>query len=118
MSWLIRLGLPLKPQKHAKLFLKLSHLFDHFGSDIGGMHMLITGKNNNGIVRNIKWFIIARDNHGPYIPIIPVVILVKKLVAQQLDLTGAMPCMNLISLKEYLNEMSDLNIHTYSKITN
>lgn len=115
LSWLVRFNLPINLQKHANLFLKLSHLFDRFGSDQGGMHMIITGKDKKGNSKTIRWFIIAKDNDGPYIPTIPSIILTKKLLQGDLNVTGAMPCVNLISLEEYLAELEGRNVTVYTE---
>ena len=113
LSWLVRFHLSSHLEKHANLLLKLSHLFDQFGSYDGGMHMIISGKDRMGNPKTIKWFIIAKNNAGPFIPTIPSVILAKKLIKDNLDLTGAMPCINLISLEEYLAELDQSKISVY-----
>lgn len=118
MSWLVRLNFPINLEKHANLLLKLSHWFDPFGSSDGGMHMIISGKDNLSKPKKIKWFIIAKNNEGPFIPAIPSVILAKKLMSGKLDLSGAMPCMNLISLEEYLIELDQSKINVYTEVQN
>lgn len=110
MSYLVRMGLPLSLAKHAKLLLSLSHIFDPLGSPNGGMHVLITGKNKAGKPLEMKWFIIAKDNDGPQIPCIPAIILSKKIISNGLSLTGAMPCVGLINLDEYMLELQGFAI--------
>lgn len=101
LSWLVRFGLPINLTKHATFLLKLSHLFDYFGSSNGGMHMIISGKDHSKNPKTIKWFIIAKNGSGTQIPAIPAIILTKKLINYKINQTGAMPCMNLITLEEY-----------------
>lgn len=113
MSWLVRLGLPLDLTNKASFLLNVSNWFDYFGSPDGGMHMIIKGKGKNGKVKEIKWFIIAKDGDGPQIPPIPAIVLAKKLSAGKLLYTGAKPCVGLVSLNEYLNELKEFNISTY-----
>lgn len=115
LSWLVRLHFSFHLEKQASLLLKLSHLFDSFGSANGGMHIIISGKDHSGNSKTITWFIIAKNNEGPFIPTIPSVILAKKLVAGSLNLTGALPCMNLISLEEYLKELDQNKIQIYTQ---
>ena len=112
LSWCVRLGFPLRLQNHAKSFLKISHWFDRFGSNDGGMHMIISGKDLQGKPKTIKWFIIARNGSGPHIPTIPSIILSKKLLQDKIHLSGAITSMNLITLEEYLSELQDDNIQT------
>lgn len=105
LSWMIRSKLPINLEKHAQILLKISNFFDRFGSYDGGMHMILSEKDKKGNPKTIKWFIIAKNNEGPFIPVIPAIILTKKLIQNELNLRGAFPCMNLISLEEYLSDV-------------
>ena len=107
---LVKAGLPLNLPKYAGMLLKISNLFDWLGSDDGGMHMIINGVDKEGQAKQIKWFIIAKDGDGTQIPTIPAIILAKKIIAGEFDKIGAMPCMSLISLEEYLTELKKFNI--------
>lgn len=113
LSWLVRLGLPINLEKHAKILLQASHLLDRFGSEDGGMHMIISGKDKQGKSKTIKWFLIAENGNGPHIPTIPAIILTKKLLNNNIKLTGAMPCIGLISLEEYLAELKEYNVKVF-----
>lgn len=110
MSYLVRIGLPLNLPKHAKFLLSLSHIFDSFGTTSGGMHMLMKGKNKEGQLLEIKWFIIAKDNDGPQIPCVPAIILSKKIIQDKLHTSGAMPCVGMITLDEYMKELEGFSI--------
>jgi len=112
MSWLVRLGLPLNLEKRSAFLLNLSNKFDIFGSPDGGMHIIMKGKDKNGKPKEIKWFIIAKEGDGPQIPTIPAIILAKKLAAGEIIEAGAKPCVGLVKLDEYLDELKDFDIHT------
>ncbi len=112
LSYLVRIGLPLNLSKHAKFLLSLSHIFDLFGTTNGGMHMLMKGTNKEGKHLEIKWFIIAKDNDGPQIPCIPAIILSKKIIQGKLHARGAMPCIGMITLDEYMKELEGFSIFT------
>jgi hypothetical protein len=113
VSWLIRLGLPVNLGKYAAELLRFSHYFDFLGSADGGMHVIIKGKNHKGEAHQKKWFIIAKNGDGPQIPCIPTIILAKKLVNDEITLTGAMPCVGIILLSEYLRELEGFAISFY-----
>lgn len=113
MSYLVRMGLPLNLPKHARFLLSLSHIFDLFGTSNGGMHMLIKGTNKKGKPIEIKWFIIAKDNDGPQIPCVPAIILSKKIIQDKLHASGAMPCVGMITLDEYMKELEGFSIKQY-----
>ena len=112
LSGLVRAGLPLRLERHAGLLLKLSNLFNHFGSADGGMHMIMQGLDHHAHPLTRKWFIIARNGHGPEIPTVPAIILAKKLWAGEDLPSGAYPCVGLVSLSDYLDELSAFDIET------
>lgn len=113
MSWLVRMGLPIDLTKYSAALLKASNWFDFLGSADGGMHIILEGKNKLGQSIRKKWFIIALDGDGPYIPTIPAVVLTKKILSGQFNAAGAFPCVGLVSLEEYLNELKHLKVKTY-----
>jgi hypothetical protein len=115
MSYLVRIGVPFNLPKQAKFLLSLSHIFDSFGTTSGGMHMLIKGITKEGKPLEIKWFIIAKDNDGPQIPAVPAIILSKKIIRGQLDARGAMPCVGMITLEEYMKELEEFSIKQYEE---
>lgn len=114
LSWLVRAGLPLTLQNHAESLLKMSHWFDRFGSDKGGMHIFMRGLNMQGKPSEKRWFIIAHEGHGPHIPTIPAIVLAKKLANSVPLPVGAYPCIAKVTLEEYLAELHGLAIETYS----
>lgn len=113
LSWLIRFGLPINLPAHANLLLRLSHYFDWLGTTDGGMHMIIKGKDRFGNSKEIKWFIIATQGDGPQIPCIPAIVLTKKLLANQIMDRGAMPCVGMVTLREYENELQGFSVRQY-----
>lgn len=110
MSYLVRMGLPLNLSKHAKFLLSFSHVFDFLGTTNGGMHMLIKGKDKQNQPLEIKWFIVAKNNDGPQIPCIPAIVLSKKMIRGSLNTRGAMPCVGLLTLEEYMQELEGFDI--------
>ena len=116
-SCLVRIGLPLNLPKHAKFLLSLSHIFDSLGTTHGGMHMLIEGISMEGKPLAIKWFIIAKDNNGPQIPCVPAIILSKKIIRNNLLERGAMPCIGMITLDEYMHELQGFAIKQHVTIS-
>ena len=114
LSWLVRAGLPLNLPHLAGPLLKMSNWFDAMGSADGGMHMIITGEDQNGVSHIREWFMIARDGDGPHIPTIPALVLAKQIIRNELGLAGALPCVGLISLERYVQELALFNVQTYS----
>lgn len=113
LSWLVRLEIPLELSKYSRFLLKASRLFNAFGSTNGGMHLLLKGKDLHGKPLEKKWFLIAKNNSGPNIPIMPAVIIIKKIINNEIKITGALPGLGLFTLEDFMNEVRDLEIKQY-----
>lgn len=105
LSWMVRLGLPLDLPRHAPLLWRMGRWFDVFGSADGGMHMFLTGRDGS----ERRWFIIARNGDGPQIPCVPAIVLARRALSGKLA-SGAYPCVGLLTLDEYLAELSGFDV--------
>lgn len=114
MSWLVRSGIPLDLPARAPLLLRISNWFDRFGSADGGMFMLLRGKDRQGRPLLRRWYIIAKEGDGPQIPTVPAIVLAKKLASGILKESGALPCVGLVTLEEYLAQLDGFAIRTYT----
>lgn len=110
LSWLVRIGIINSLEKFAPLLLKTSYLFDFLGSSNSAFHMTLSGKGNDDNEKTITFELIARSGDGPYIPCMPAIVLTKKIVKNEISSTGAYPCMNFITLNEYLDGLKDMDI--------
>lgn len=113
-SWLVRARLPIDLKNHASTLLTLSHIFDPFGSNNGGMHMHFKGTDHNNRPKSTQWYLIAENGDGPHIPATASIVLANKLLKNSKFAIGAQPCVGLISLEEYLNALKGLDISTYT----
>jgi len=77
---------------------------------------VMTGKDRRGRAAEIKWFLIATDNDGPQIPCVPSLVLAKRLAAGKLKKTGAVPCVGLVSLEDYMAELKGFAVRQHSDI--
>lgn len=113
LGWLVRGGLPVDLPRFAPALLSLARLLDAFGSDKSGMHMVMRGIAQNGEPLERRWFIIAREGFGPFIPAVPAALLAERLAAGTSGLSpGAYDSAGLISLGDYLSAIEHLPIHT------
>ncbi len=110
LSGLVRIGLIRNLAALAPFLLKSSFYFDWAGSDVSGFHMQLSGKDENGKDKTITFELTARSGHGPYIPCMPAILLAKKLASGEITMTGATPCIGLITRDEYLSALKDLDI--------
>jgi len=115
LSWLTRLGLLGSLTELAPWLAMASRWLARFGNENSGLYVLLTGRDPSGKPMRREWQLVAQDNHGPYVPSLAVVALVRKLVNGWQPPSGAMPCMGLITLSEYIAEFQDLQISTQTR---
>lgn len=113
ISHLIKFGLKIELVNFAKPMLRIADVLNPFGSDDGGMHVILRGTDEDGRHKEIKWFIVAKNGDGPQIPTIPAIVLAQKLFNDQFEKRGAMPCVGQITKDEYLSELSEFAIKEY-----
>ncbi len=89
----------------AQPMIKASQWFQVFGSDVGVMEVTLTGRNLLHQDKIIRWQLVAEKGVGPHIPTIPTIpaiILAHKLLDAPTLTYGAMPCLGLFSMEEFL----------------
>ncbi len=109
-SWLVRWGLLKSLAPFADVLLKTSRWFDALGTANSAFHMEMTGAGNDGKHKTSEFYLIAKSGHGPFIPSTPAILCAKMIARGRITNAGAMPCMGIITLGEYLDELKDLDI--------
>jgi hypothetical protein len=112
MAWLKRYKLVDDWSRHARSLRRLSTSTRRLGSDKGGMRIRLAGTAQDGKPGEVQWNLLALDNHGPEIPSTPAVVLVRKLLRDEIFSRGARPCLGLFSEQELLEELAGLSIST------
>jgi hypothetical protein len=110
LSWLVRWRLLPRLDRWAGLLLRASFLFDRWGSGRSGFHMYIHGQGRDGRPLLRRHWIIARSGDGPNIPCMPAILLARRLAAGEALGAGARPCLDLITLDEYLSALDGLDV--------
>lgn len=110
LSWLVRLRAVSSLDRLSPRLLKLSFLFDRFGTGRSGFHMFLSGIDKDGTRKTEKFFMIAGSGHGPYIPCTPAILLALGLANGRITARGAQPCLDLIDLDTYLAALQKLDI--------
>ena len=110
LSWLARGGLVRRPERLAGLLLGIRRRVPFLRSDRGGMVLTLEGRDADGRAKRVTWHLVAGSGHGPYIPATPAVLLAKRLLRGEMTARGAMPCLGLFTLDEFLAEIGDLDI--------
>lgn len=99
-----------KLDRFASVLMRVSKLFNWLGKGRSGFFMFIEGVGRDGMPKSRKHWIIARQGHGPYIPVFPVILIARKLAEGARFASGARPCLGIISLDEYRAEFDAFDI--------
>jgi hypothetical protein len=110
LSWLVRAGLVRDLAPLAPWLLATKRRLAFLGSDRGGMFVILRGRDAGGAPREMRWHLIARSGHGPYVPAIAAVVLARHLDAGWGPAPGAQPCLGLFTLADFKGEVADLDI--------
>lgn len=113
---LVRIGLIRDLASHAQIMLRMAAWFDRFGADNGAMHVRLRGRGHDGTLQSRTWTLVAEKGDGPRIPTLAAILLTKKLLNvcgyAPIATRGAMPAMNLLTLREFESEWRTLAIRT------
>ncbi|MGH8455070.1 MAG: saccharopine dehydrogenase family protein, partial [Nevskiales bacterium] len=115
LSWLVRAGLIKSLSGLAPLLRRLAITLEPLGDGLSGMFVELSGSDRDGNPMRRHWQLIAGNNHGPNIPCMAAVALTRKLAAGQLPIRGAMPCVGLLTLDEYLAELTGFDIRVHER---
>ena len=114
MAYLSKIGLVKNWAPLSKVIVSACNVFLPFGSDKGAMEVLIAGKNNTDVTQQVKWTLYAPKGNGPYIPTLSCIILARKLLSTSNDNpildVGAMPCVGLLALSDFMALFNALEI--------
>jgi len=110
LTWLVRWRLIKSLKTWANFLLKSSFLFDRPGSDSSAFYMCLKGLDDSRKNKEIILDLTARSGDGPFIPCMPAILLTKKIVEGLPITAGAIPCIGLLTLDEYLEALKSLDI--------
>ena len=85
-------------------------------SDTGGMVILVKGLDANGQPTRAIWSLLAKDDHGPFVPVMPAAAVVTKLLMDVIPAGAAMADHHLC-LKDITDQMAPYNIVASIQIT-
>jgi saccharopine dehydrogenase-like NADP-dependent oxidoreductase len=106
----VRSGLLRSGASFASPLNRLSRTLEPILSDKGGMFVTLEGVGHDGAALTLTWNLLAAQNHGPQIPCAAATALARKLAFGQRLPVGAMPCVGLLSVEEYLKPLRDLDV--------
>lgn len=111
LSWLSKLNVIRSPQRLASLLIKARKISRITTSNRGGMIVIVTGLNENGFRTRSQWSLLAENDDGPYVPILPAAAVTRRILSAE-PVTGAMLGGELLQLSDIEIEMSPYAIST------
>ena len=110
LAGLVKAGALPSASPFAAPLNRLSRWIEPVVSHRGGMFVQLKGIGHDGKPLRITWNLVAQNNHGPHIPCGAAIALAQKLCGGGRLPSGAMPCMGLLSVEEYLAALPGLNL--------
>ncbi len=107
---LVKAGILSNMSMFAGRLNRLSRWMEPIVSDKGGMFVTLEGEGKDGAPLRIDWNLIAEKNHGPHIPCGAAIALARKLGSGESLPTGAMACVGLLTVDEFLEPLRGLSI--------
>ncbi len=106
----VRTGLLRSLLPFARPFLFVAGLFERFGTDRGGMTVTAAGQDADGRPVHARWWLLAEGGHGPAIPTLPALALVRMLTSGAAPPPGASACVGVLTLAQIEAEFAGRHI--------
>ena len=113
LAWMVRARWLKSAAAHARPLAAASRFLEKFGSGRSAMFLRVAGRGRDGQPLERTWELHAREGAGIRVPCMAVVALARKLDRGELPPAGAMPCIGLLTLEEYLAELDGGLITTH-----
>ena len=112
LGWLVRSGLIRSLTPFAKPLNWMAGWLEPFGNDRGGMTVEARGQGQDGLARRARWWLAAKGDIGPYVPIIGALGIARLLRDGALSWRGAAPCTACLDLAAFEADFTALGIQT------
>jgi len=109
-SWLVRIGVLGSLRSWVPALHLTATALASYGSKRSAMHVTVRGVALNGEPAVRNWFLLADQDHGPFIPCFPAIALARKLVRDEISARGAMPCMGLLTVEDIISVGDGLDL--------
>jgi saccharopine dehydrogenase-like NADP-dependent oxidoreductase len=113
LSWMVRGGLIRDAQALQPLLEKGARAFTPLGSGRSAMFVTLRGTDRAGAALERRWELRASGEEGAMIPCMASVAVARKLARGTVAARGAMPCVGLVTLAEYLEELESWEVEAH-----
>lgn len=110
MGGFTRVGIVSNWSKFTPFFHRISERMKNLGSVNGAMQIRLCGLDLSNNPKESVWYLTAKSNHGPEIPCTPALVLARKLIRGHISIRGAVPCLALMTMAEFADEISDFDV--------
>jgi hypothetical protein len=110
LSWGVRSGIIRSAAAWAPVLGRAAHAMQRFGTGRSAMFVTLRGRGLEGAEHVRRWELLAHGEDGAQIPCIAAVRLARKIAAGEVEIRGAMPCVGLLTLDEFMDEWTDLKV--------
>jgi hypothetical protein len=112
-SWLVRAGLVRDAPGWAPLLMRGATMVQGLGTGRSALFVVVRGTDRSGAPIERGWELLATGNEGANVPCMAAVALARKLARPDFALRGAMPCVGLLTLEEYLHELEPFDVRAH-----
>ena len=112
LGWLVRVRLLKSLYSFARGLNWLAGWFEPFGNDWGGMTVEASGQDAAGRPARARWWLAAKGNAGPHVPILAALASARALRDGTLKWRGASPCVGFLDLATFDADFAALGIQT------
>lgn len=110
LSWPVRWGWIRSLRPWTNFLITVARWFESWGSDRGGMRVLVAGTGRDGATLTRQSSLFAEAGEGPFVPVLAAASLVRRFAQGEAIVPGARPCLDDVSLQQFAHAMSDLPI--------
>ncbi|SDN68878.1 saccharopine dehydrogenase family protein [Pseudomonas jinjuensis] len=115
LAWLVRSGLLRSVAPYCASLQRMARVLQPLGSGRSGMFVCLHGEGDDGRPLALCWELLASAGHGSSIPASVAVALARQLASGRLARRGAMPCVGLLGLDDYLAELDGLQVRQLTR---
>lgn len=113
LSWLVRARLVRDAAALLPLLAAGARGLQHLGSGRSAMFVILRGVDGAGAAMTRGWELRASGEEGAMIPCMACVALARKLQRGTIATRGAVPCVGLVTLDEYLEELKPYKVQAH-----
>jgi len=113
LATLVRRGVVRDAARWTPLLARLARMLEPLGSGRSAMYVRLRGLGPDGRALERCWEITAAGDDGRMIPCAAAIALARKLAGGACTLRGALPCVGLVSLPEYLRELDGFQVDAH-----